>query len=130
MSSRSIEGENALYLPQAKIYEKSAALGPCLYVTASPINPETSISMIIRRNGNKVYEDATAVSRLKRSFKELVTYLFAECDFPHGCFLMTGTCLVPSADFTLQEDDVVEITIGGIGTLINKIACNPKHKPN
>ncbi|MDB5132510.1 MAG: 2-hydroxyhepta-2,4-diene,7-dioate isomerase [Mucilaginibacter sp.] len=130
MSSRSIEGENALYLPQAKIYEKSAALGPCLYVTASPINPETAISMIIRRNGNKVYEDATAVSRLKRSFKELVTYLFAECDFPYGCFLMTGTCLVPSADFTLQPGDIVEITIAGIGTLINTIAHNPKHKPN
>jgi 2-dehydro-3-deoxy-D-arabinonate dehydratase len=130
MSSRSIEGENALYLPQAKIYEKSAALGPCLYVTSSPIDPETSISMIIKRNGNKVYEDATTVSRLKRSFKELVAYLFAECDFPHGCFLMTGTCLVPSSDFTLQEDDIVEITIGGIGTLINTITYNPKHKPD
>ncbi|HWZ13858.1 MAG TPA: fumarylacetoacetate hydrolase family protein [Mucilaginibacter sp.] len=130
MSSRSIEGENALYLPQAKIYEKSAALGPCLYVTALPIDPETAISMIIWRKGNKVYDDVTAVSRLKRSFKELVTYLFAECDFPHGCFLMTGTCLVPSSDFTLQEDDIVEINIGGIGTLINTIACNPKHKSN
>lgn len=130
MSSRSIEGENALYLPQAKIYEKSAALGPCLYVTASPIDSETAISMIIWRKGNKVYDDVTAVSRLKRSFKELVTYLFAECDFPHGCFLMTGTCLVPSSDFTLQEGDIVEISVGGIGTLINTIACNPKHKSN
>lgn len=128
MSSRSIEGENALYLPQAKIYEKSAALGPCLYVSSSPIGGETSIKMNIKRDGVKVYEDATTVSRIKRSFNELTTYLFSECDFPHGCFLMTGTCLVPSSDFTLQQDDVVEISIDHIGTLINTIAFNPKHK--
>jgi len=128
MSSRSIEGENALYLPQAKIYEKSAALGPCLYVSSSPIGGETAIKMIIKRDDAVVYEDATTVSRIKRSFSELTTYLFSECDFPHGCFLMTGTCLVPSSDFTLQQDDVVEISIDHIGTLINTIAFNPKHK--
>jgi len=128
MSSRSIEGENALYLPQAKIYEKSAALGPCLYVSSSPIGGETAIKMNIKRDGVKVYEDATTVSRIKRSFNELTTYLFSECDFPHGCLLMTGTCLVPSSDFTLQQDDVVEISIDHIGTLINTIAFNPKHK--
>lgn len=128
MSSRSIEGENALYLPQAKIYEKSAALGPCLYVTPTPIAGDTAIKMNIQRNGIKVYEDATKVSQIKRSFSELTNYLFSECDFPHGCFLMTGTCLVPSSDFTLQEGDVVEITIDGIGTLVNTIAYNPKHK--
>ena len=128
MSSRSIEGENALYLPQAKIYEKSAALGPCLYVTSEPISPETEIKMIIKRSNKPVYEDSTAVSRIKRSFTELTAFLYRECDFPNGCFLMTGTCLVPSPDFTLQEDDVVEISIGPIGTLVNKIAINPKHK--
>ncbi len=128
MSSRSIEGENALYLPQAKIYEKSAALGPCLYVSSTPIGGETVIKMIIKRDGANVYEDSTTVSRIKRSFNELTTYLFSECDFPHGCFLMTGTCLVPSPDFTLQEDDVVEISIDNIGTLINTIGVNPKHK--
>jgi len=128
MSSRSIEGENALYLPQAKIYEKSAALGPCLLITSKPIAGETAIKMNIQRGGVKVYEDATMVSQIKRSFSELTNYLFSECDFPHGCFLMTGTCLVPSADFTLQEGDVVEITIDGIGTLVNTIAYNPKHK--
>jgi len=128
MSSRSIEGENALYLPQAKIYEKSAALGPCLFVGSSPIGGEVVIKMIIKRDDAKVYEDSTTVSRIKRSFTELTGYLFRECDFPHGCFLMTGTCLVPSPDFTLQEGDIVEISIDAIGTLINTIGINPKHK--
>jgi 2-dehydro-3-deoxy-D-arabinonate dehydratase len=128
MSSRSIEGENALYLPQAKIYQKSAALGPCLYITSSPIPPETAIKMIIKRDGVVHYDDATKVSQIKRSFNELTSYLFSECDFPYGCFLMTGTCLVPSPDFTLQEGDVVEISIDGPGKLINAIGINPKHK--
>lgn len=125
MSSRSIEGENALYLPQAKIYEKSAALGPCLYVTSSPIDPVTTINMIIRRGGTSVYEDSTSVSRIKRRFTELTEYLYRECDFPHGCYLMTGTCLVPPPGFTLQVGDVIEITIDQIGTMINTIAVNP-----
>jgi 2-dehydro-3-deoxy-D-arabinonate dehydratase len=128
MSSRSIEGENALYLPQAKIYEKSAALGPCLYVTAQPLNSETVIRMVIKRDGKPAYEDSTSISRIKRSFTELAEFLYRECDFPAGCFLMTGTCLVPSPDFTLAEDDVVEISIDTIGTLVNTIAINPKHK--
>jgi 2-dehydro-3-deoxy-D-arabinonate dehydratase len=128
MSSRSIEGENALYLPQAKIYEKSAALGPCLYVSAQALDPETEIRMIIKRDEKSVYEDSTAISRIKRSFTELAGFLYRECDFPSGCFLMTGTCLVPSHDFTLREGDVVEISIGSIGTLVNTIAINPKHK--
>jgi 2-dehydro-3-deoxy-D-arabinonate dehydratase len=128
MSSRSIEGENALYLPQAKIYEKSAGLGPCLYVTSQPISGETGIHMVIKRGGMKAYQDSTKVSQIKRSFTELAGYLFREMDFPNGCFLMTGTCLVPSSDFTLQEGDVVEISIDGIGTLINTIGINPKHK--
>ena len=128
MSSRSIEGENALYLPQAKIYEKSAGLGPCLYVTSKPVGGETRINMVIKRGEVKAYEDSTRVSQIKRSFTELTGFLFRECDFPNGCFLMTGTCLVASSDFTLQEGDVVEITIDGIGTLINTIGINPKHK--
>lgn len=127
MSSRSIEGENALYLPQAKIYEKCAGLGPCLYVTSSPIPKETTIEMVIKRDGKVAYSDTVTVARIKRSFEELASYLFRECDFPNGCFLMTGTCLVPPSDFTLQEQDVVEITIDGIGTLINTIGTNPKH---
>lgn len=128
MSSRSIEGENALYLPQAKIYEKSAALGPCLLVAAEPIAAESSIKMLIKRNGEIAYQDATTISRMKRSLTELVGYLYSECDFPVGAFLMTGTCLVPPPTFTLQPGDVVEITIDGIGTLVNTMALNPKHK--
>lgn len=129
MSSRSIEGENALYLPQAKIYDKSAALGPCLYVSAEPIGMETRIGLVIKRNGVAAYTDSTTVAQLKRSFTELTGYLYRECDFPYGCFLMTGTCLVPPPEFTLQPGDVVEITIDKIGTLVNTIAINPKHQP-
>lgn len=128
MSSRSIEGENALYLPQAKIYEKSAALGPCLYVSAEPIPRESAIKLVIKRDDVAVYEDETTISRIKRSFTELVGYLYAECDFPQGCFLMTGTCLVPPPTFTLQVGDVVVITIDNIGTMVNIIGINPKHK--
>jgi 2-dehydro-3-deoxy-D-arabinonate dehydratase len=128
MSSRSIEGENALYLPQAKIYEKSAALGPCLYVSAEPIPGESAIKLVIKRDDVAVYEDETTISRIKRSFTELVGYLYAECDFPQGCFLMTGTCLVPPPTFTLQVGDVVVITIDNIGTMVNIIGINPKHK--
>ena len=128
MSSRSIEGENALYLPQAKIYEKSAALGPCLYVSAAPIAGTAAIRMSISRDGQEVFKDETTVSRIKRTFTELTGFLFSECDFPHGCFLMTGTCLVPPVTFTLNEGDVVKISIDHIGTMINIIATNPKHK--
>ena len=128
MSSRSIEGENALYLPQAKIYQKSAGLGPCLYISQEPVSGETAIRMKINRNGTEVYSDATSVSQIKRPFEELSRYLFAECDFEHGCYLMTGTCLVPPADFTLQPGDVVEISIDNIGTLVNSIAYHPKHQ--
>ena len=128
MSSRSIEGENALYLPQAKIYEKCAGLGPCLYVTAAPLDGETVIKMEIKRDGKVAFGDSVTVSRIKRSFTELAGFLFRECDFPNGCFLMTGTCLVPTSEFTLNQGDVVEISIDGIGTLINTIAYHPKHK--
>ena len=122
MSSRSIEGENALYLPQAKVYEKSAAIGPCLYVPAEPLPLTTTIAMRILRNGTCLYDDSTILNRMKRSFDELAGYLFRECIFPDGCFLMTGTCLVPPNDFTLMENDRVEISIGGIGMLANTIS--------
>jgi len=119
MSSRSIEGENPLYLPQAKVYEKSAALGPCLYISEQPIDPETGIYMTIHRNDAKMYEGATPISRMKRSLHELASYLYREFDFTTGCFLMTGTCLVPPTDFTLQPNDRVTISIDGIGTMVN-----------
>jgi len=129
MSSRSIEGENALYLPQAKIYEKSAAIGPCLYVSPEHIGGDTAIKLKIKRGGEIIYTDETTVSRIKRTFDELVGFLYRECDFQYGCYLMTGTCLVPPGEFTLQIGDEVEITIDKIGTLVNTIALNPKHKP-
>jgi 2-dehydro-3-deoxy-D-arabinonate dehydratase len=125
MSSRSIEGENALYLPQAKIFERSAAIGPCLYVPAEPITADTAIKMSIHRNNREVYKDETSINRMKRSFTELAGYLYLECDFPDGSFLMTGTCLVPPNDFTLQEEDVVTISIDHIGTLINTVSFKP-----
>jgi 2-dehydro-3-deoxy-D-arabinonate dehydratase len=124
MSSRSIEGENALYLPQAKTYDKSAAIGPCLYVIDKPISQETNISIVIKRGEKALYEGTTPLSRMKRSLPELAGFLFSELTFPHGCYLMTGTCLVPPNDFTLQPGDVVEISIDGIGTLANTVAYN------
>lgn len=126
MSSRSIEGENPLYLPQAKVYERSAALGPCLYIIENVIPPETEIKLRIYRAEEIRYEGITPISRMKRSLTELAAYLYSECDFPAGCFLMTGTCLVPPNDFTLQKGDVVVITIAGIGTLTNTISVKEK----
>lgn len=122
MSSRSIEGENPLYLPQAKTYDRSAALGPCLYVPEEPISPSTEISLEIDRDGKIIYKDSVAISKMKRKHTELASFLFREMDFPNGCYLMTGTCLVPSGDFTLEIDDTVSISIDGIGTLINRVA--------
>jgi 2-dehydro-3-deoxy-D-arabinonate dehydratase len=122
MSSRSIEGENPLYLPQAKVYERSAGLGPCLFVTNEQVSLNTTIHMNIYRNEIKMFDDATTLDKMKRSLKELATWLFSELDFVHGCFLLTGTCVVPPVDFTLQENDVVNISIDRIGTLTNTIA--------
>jgi 2-dehydro-3-deoxy-D-arabinonate dehydratase len=125
MSSRSIEGENPLYLPQAKVYQRSAALGPCLFVPATPISPMTKISMVIRRGGKNAYTGEVAISQIKRKLPELASWLYRDMDFPQGCFLMTGTCLVPGNEFTLAEGDKVDISIDGIGTLTNTV----RHKP-
>ena len=120
MSSRSIEGENPLYLPQAKCYDKSASIGPCVYVTDKALPPDTSIALEIIR-GKKVFEGRTGINQIKRSFEELVSYLFMETTFPHGCLLMTGTGIVPPNDFTLQKGDEVRISIDSIGTLVNRV---------
>jgi len=122
MSSRSIEGENPLYLPQAKVYDKSAALGPCLYITDQLISKETNIQLVITRNKKNVFEGSVQLNKMKRSLPELAQYLFLECSFPVGCFLMTGTGIVPPDHFTLEQQDEVNITIDGIGSLANKIA--------
>ena len=122
MSSRSIEGENPLYLPQAKSYDGSAAIGPCVYISAAPISPETKINMQIIRGSTTMYAEEIAISKMKRGHIELVEFLFRECTFPFGCLLMTGTCLVPPNDFTLQSGDVVVIRIDHIGELKNTVA--------
>ncbi|WP_158857184.1 fumarylacetoacetate hydrolase family protein [Lunatibacter salilacus] len=122
MSSRSIEGENPLYLPQAKIYDGSAAVGPCILVTDKPLSPDTQISLIIKRASQVVFEDTIPISQIKRKFQELVDYLYAEYTFPHGSLLMTGTGIVPDSSFTLASGDEVSISITGIGTLTNTVA--------
>jgi 2-dehydro-3-deoxy-D-arabinonate dehydratase len=119
MSSRSIEGENPLYLPQAKSYDGSAGLGPSIYVPEHPISPDSLISMEILRNEEVVFSEKIAINQMKRTHSELVDYLFRECSFPNGCFLMTGTGIIPPNDFTLQIGDEVRISIDHIGTLVN-----------
>jgi len=121
MSSRSIEGENPLYLPQAKVYERSCALGPCLLVPEKPISQETLISISIKRNHQEVFSNSIQLNRMKRNLPELATWLYKACKFQFGSFLMTGTGIVPPNDFTLQANDEVSISIEGIGTLNNSV---------
>ncbi len=121
MSSRSIEGENPLYLPQAKIYEGSCALGPCLFVPTHPISRETKIAITISRNQEEVFSNSIQLNRMKRSLPELASWLYNSCKFPAGCFLMTGTGIVPPNNFTLQKKDEVSISIEGIGMLTNTV---------
>jgi len=122
MSSRDIEGENPLYLPQAKSYNGSAAIGPCLYVPGDPIKADTMISIEILRKDQRVFSGEISINRMKRKHTELVEYLFREMSFPHGTYLMTGTGIVPPDTFTLNVDDEVRISIEGIGTLSNRVA--------
>ena len=121
MSSRSIEGENPLYLPQAKMYERSVALGPCVYVPLHPIDLHSSISIIINRDGKDIFNGTIKLKQMKRQLTELVEWLFAELRFQHGCFLMTGTGIVPPDHFTLNPNDRIAITIENIGTLVNTV---------
>jgi 2-dehydro-3-deoxy-D-arabinonate dehydratase len=121
MSSRSIEGENPLYLPQAKTYDECAALGPCIYLTDKPLDSTTTISLEIGRDSKKVFEGSIAISQIKRTFEQLVSFVYRECSFPYGCLIMTGTGIVPGSDFTLKSGDVIKITIDNIGTLVNTV---------
>jgi 2-dehydro-3-deoxy-D-arabinonate dehydratase len=121
MSSRDIEGENPLYLPQAKVYDASAGIGPCLLVTEKPLAPETIISMRIYRAKEEVFQGETQISQMKRSHEELREYLTREMSFPQGAYLMTGTCIVPDPPFTLQAHDEIHIQIEPIGTLIQTV---------
>ena len=124
MSSRDIEGENLLYLPQAKIYDRSCALGPWVTVGASEDEARGwSIRLVIRRHGAEVFAGETTVSQIKRRFDELGGFLFRSQAFPKGAMLLTGTGVVPPDSFTLEPDDVVEIAISGIGTLTNPVVA-------
>jgi 2-dehydro-3-deoxy-D-arabinonate dehydratase len=122
MSSRDIEGENPLYLPQAKVYDGSCALGPCVLVATEAPAKTTGIGLEIVRGGAAVFAGRTTLAELKRELKELAEYLFRDNSFPQGVFLMTGTGVVPGDDFTLASGDVVRVTIDGIGTLENRVA--------
>jgi 2-dehydro-3-deoxy-D-arabinonate dehydratase len=122
VSSRDIEGENPLYLPQAKCYVGSCALGPCILVSDEPPDPTTPIRMTIRRGDSIAFEGSTNVSQMRRRPVELVEWLFRGNAFPSGVFLMTGTGVIPPDDFSLRSGDRVEIEIPPIGTLVNQVA--------
>lgn len=121
MSSRDIEGENPLYLPQAKTYDKSAAIGPCIAIFDQPISPDTTITIEILRYEISLFSNSIEINQMKRKHADLAEFLFRESSFPQGCFLMTGTGLVPNDDFTLEVGDEIRITIEGIGTLVNTV---------
>jgi 2-dehydro-3-deoxy-D-arabinonate dehydratase len=122
MSARDIEGENLLYLPQAKIYDRSCALGPWVTVGVSEAEARNwKIELKIERGGGLAFAGEVAVAQIKRSFTELAGCLFRCQNFPHGAVLLTGTGIVPPDDFSLQAGDVVKINITGIGTLENPV---------
>lgn len=122
MSSRDIEGDNPLYLPQAKVYNQCCGLGPVITLAdAMPARDEIGIQLVIHRDGARVFEGTTGVAQMARSFEDLIQWLGRDNDFPAGAFLLTGTGIVPDSDFTLRPDDVVDISIDGIGTLSNPI---------
>ncbi|WP_281541696.1 fumarylacetoacetate hydrolase family protein [Maribacter aestuarii] len=121
MSSRSIEGENPLYLPQAKTYDGCAAIGPCILLSGEPLPGNTQIKLTIQRGGKSVFEKSIGIDQMKRKLTDIVGYLYRECSFPHGSLLMTGTGIIPPSDFTLEIGDEVFISIDGIGTLKNTV---------
>jgi 2-dehydro-3-deoxy-D-arabinonate dehydratase len=122
MSSRDIEGENPLYLPQAKVYNGSCALGPCILLASEPLGKSTTIGLEIERSGKTVFTGSTTLAELKREPRQLAEYLFRDNSFPDGAFLMTGTGVVPGDEFSLASADVIRIAIEGIGVLENFVA--------
>jgi 2-dehydro-3-deoxy-D-arabinonate dehydratase len=122
MSSRDIEGENPLYLPQAKVYDGSCALGPCIVVSDDAPRAETTIRLEIMRRGELAFGGETTLSQLKRQPAELVSFLFRDSSFPNGVLLMTGTGIIPPNDFTLSGGDEIRIEIEGVGRLVNTVA--------
>jgi 2-dehydro-3-deoxy-D-arabinonate dehydratase len=122
MSSRDIEGENPLYLPQAKVYDGACAIGPCIFVPAEPLPRETKIGIRIERAGKEMFAGEASISQIKRELSSLAEYLCRESTFAKGCFLMTGTGIVPPDSFTLASGDRISITIEPIGMLVNTVA--------
>jgi len=126
MSARDIEGENPLYLPQAKVYKQSCALGPCVTLaTALPPRDDVGIRLRIDRGGAVAFAGETSLARMARPLEELVDWLGRENEFPNGVILLTGTGIVPPDEFSLQAGDVVSIAIDGVGELINPVVCGP-----
>lgn len=121
MSSRDIEGENPLYLPQAKVYDLSAALGPCLVISKELPPPSTVVAIEILRGGQSMFSGQTTLASLKRPLPSLAQWLFRDNSFPVGCYLMTGTGVVPPDSFTLQSGDEIRIAIEPVGTLVNTV---------
>ena len=122
MSSREIEGENPLYLPQAKVYDACCSLGPCITLAERMPSPaDINIEMVVHRDGAEAFSGSTSVENLTRSYEDLIDWLGRESTFPNGAFLMTGTGVVPDSDFTLRAGDVVVITVDGVGTLSNPV---------
>lgn len=122
MSSRDIEGENPLYLPQAKVYDGSCSIGPCILLSATEPPKSTTIHIEIKRAGQIAFSGGTTLAELKRELKTLASYLYRDNTFPQGALLMTGTGIVPDDSFTLNHGDIIDITIQGIGTLSNTVA--------
>lgn len=122
MSSRDIEGANPLYLPQAKVYDRSCALGPGILIQRAPLPATTQISMEILRSGKSEFAGTISLNEMKRDPRTLVEYLYRDQSFPHGCFLLTGTGIIPPDAFTLASGDEIQISIDGIGTLVNHVA--------
>lgn len=122
MSARDIEGENPLYLPQAKVYRQCAAVGPSILLAEGPLDlPSTKIELTIRRDGGELFRGSTDLSQMARGFEDLASWLYREDDFPNGTMMMTGTGIVPDDDMTLENGDEVSIEVTGIGTLTNPV---------
>jgi len=121
VSSRDIEGENPLYLPQAKVYDGSCSIGPAIWVSDQSFDRNTEITLAVERAGKPIFQCDVPLLRIRREFTELVEYLYRELSFPVGAFLFTGTGIVPPNDFTLVSGDLVKITVAPIGELINAV---------
>ncbi|MGA7884137.1 MAG: fumarylacetoacetate hydrolase family protein [Acidobacteriaceae bacterium] len=121
MSSRDIEGQNPLYLPQAKVYHRSCALGPGILIASEPLSSETRIELTVERAGAIAFTGATTLAQMKRRPDELAEYLYRDQTFPFGTFLLTGTGVVPPDSFTLHHGDIIRIAIDGIGALVNPV---------